>query len=78
MPSATEVALRPHAAGAALALLCVAMAGGAGAAEFSRDLQVSELRPGVWIHTSWQVLADGTRFPSNGLIVREGDHLRLP
>jgi metallo-beta-lactamase class B VIM len=41
------------------------------------DLQVRELRPGVWIHTSWQKLADGTRFPSNGLIVREGDHLLL-
>ncbi|HVR97724.1 MAG TPA: subclass B1 metallo-beta-lactamase [Thermoanaerobaculia bacterium] len=43
----------------------------------SPDLQVTELRPGVWLHTSWQVLSDGTRFPSNGLIVREGDKLVL-
>lgn len=43
----------------------------------SSDLQVRELRPGVWMHTSWQKLSDGTRFPSNGLLVREGDHLLL-
>jgi metallo-beta-lactamase class B VIM len=43
----------------------------------SPDLQVSELRPGVWLHTSWQALSDGTRFPSNGLLVREGDRLVL-
>jgi metallo-beta-lactamase class B VIM len=41
------------------------------------DLEVRELRPGVWIHTSWQKLANGSRFPSNGLIVREGDSLLL-
>lgn len=43
----------------------------------SPDLQVSDLRPGVWLHTSWRVLSDGTRFPSNGLVVREGDRLVL-
>lgn len=32
---------------------------------------------GVWLHTSWQVLPDGTRYPSNGLLVREGDALSL-
>ena len=47
------------------------------AADASRDLQVRELRPGVWLHTSWRVLPDGTRLPSNGLVVREGDHLLL-
>jgi glyoxylase-like metal-dependent hydrolase (beta-lactamase superfamily II) len=41
------------------------------------DLQVSELRPGVWLHVSWQTFPDGTRVPSNGLIVREGDQLLL-
>lgn len=45
--------------------------------ELSPDLQVTLLRPGVWLHTSWRVLADGTRFPSNGLIVREGEGLLL-
>ena len=43
----------------------------------SADLHVRELRPGVWMHTSWQRLDDGKRFPSNGLVVREGDHLVL-
>lgn len=43
----------------------------------SADVQVSELRPGVWIHTSWYTYPSGTRFPSNGLIVQEGDHLLL-
>lgn len=45
--------------------------------EVSANLTVSELRPGVWIHTSWQTLGSGTRFPANGLIVRNGDELLL-
>lgn len=49
----------------------------AAAAPQAADLQVSELRPGVWLHVSWQTFPDGTRVPSNGLIVRDGDHLLL-
>lgn len=45
--------------------------------QVSPDLQVRELRPGVWLHTSWRVLQDGVRFPSNGLIVRDGGELLL-
>lgn len=41
------------------------------------DLELRELRPGIWLHTSWQALEDGTRFPSNGLVVREGNGLVL-
>lgn len=41
------------------------------------DVQVTELRSGIWLHTSWQTFPDGTRFPSNGLIVREGEQLLL-
>ncbi len=41
------------------------------------DLQVTRLAEGVWLHTSWQVLPGGTRYPSNGLLVREGDALTL-
>ncbi|HYH47751.1 MAG TPA: subclass B1 metallo-beta-lactamase [Thermoanaerobaculia bacterium] len=48
-----------------------------GSWEVSADLQVREIRPGVFLHTSWRLLADGTRFPSNGLVVREGDGLLL-
>jgi metallo-beta-lactamase class B VIM len=41
------------------------------------DLSVTVLADGVWMHTSWRTLAGGTRFPSNGLIVRDGDELIL-
>jgi metallo-beta-lactamase class B VIM len=45
--------------------------------EVTPDLQVTPLADGVWLHTSWQVLPGGTRYPSNGLLVREGDSLAL-
>jgi metallo-beta-lactamase class B VIM len=41
------------------------------------DLEIREVRPGVWVHTSYYTYPDGTRFPANGLIVREGDGLLL-
>ena len=40
------------------------------------DLEISELQPGIWIHTSWMTLNNGARFPSNGLAGRE-DHSRV-
>jgi glyoxylase-like metal-dependent hydrolase (beta-lactamase superfamily II) len=45
--------------------------------EVTPDLQITRLADGVWLHTSWQVLPGGTRYPSNGLLVREGDALVL-
>lgn len=36
---------------------------------------IKEIRPGVWIHTTFFTYPDGTRFPSNGLLVKEGDGL---
>lgn len=39
-------------------------------------LQVEQIQPGVWVHTSYNRF-DGVLYPSNGLIVREGDHLIL-
>ncbi|ASK33310.1 VIM family subclass B1 metallo-beta-lactamase [Alcanivorax sp. N3-2A] len=39
-------------------------------------LRVEPLAPGVWMHTSYNTF-DGVLYPSNGLIVREGDHLVL-
>lgn len=56
-------------------LLCFAQA--AAAAELETDVEVRSLRDGVWVHTSYNTLDDGTRFPSHGLIVREGDALTL-
>jgi len=40
-------------------------------------LSIQALRPGVWLHVSWMTLANGRRFPANGLIVRDGDELIL-
>lgn len=41
------------------------------------DLQVWQIRPGVWVHRSWHVLDDGARFYSNGLIVQQGSKVAL-
>lgn len=43
----------------------------------SEDLQVTQIRDDVWVHTSWHVLPGDLRFPSNGLLVRDGDALVL-
>lgn len=54
-----------------------APAAGARVRQLSPDLRVEELRPGLWLHTSWSVLEGGVRFPSNGLLVEAGDSLVL-
>lgn len=41
------------------------------------DVVIREVRPGVWVHTSYYTYPGGTRFPANGLIVREGNGLLL-
>jgi metallo-beta-lactamase class B len=38
---------------------------------------LDSLRPGVWVHTSYYTYPNGSRFPSNGLVVRDGDGLTL-
>lgn len=43
----------------------------------SEDLQVTQIQADVWVHTSWHVLPGDRRFPSNGLLVRDGDALVL-
>lgn len=47
------------------------------AGETAPALEIRELRPGVWLHTSYYTYPDGTRFPSNGLLVRAEDGLLL-
>ncbi len=47
------------------------------AVQVASDLRVVPIADGVWMHTSWRLLPGGVRFPSNGLLVREGDHLVL-
>lgn len=41
------------------------------------EVEIREIRPGVWVHTSWYTYPGGVRFPSNGLIVRTADDLLL-
>ncbi len=43
----------------------------------SDQLSVTALKPGVWMHTTWQKFPGGPRFPSNGLLVKNGDGLVL-
>jgi len=40
-------------------------------------VELRPLRPGVWLHTTYYRYPDGTRVPSNGLVVRDGDGLLL-
>jgi glyoxylase-like metal-dependent hydrolase (beta-lactamase superfamily II) len=39
------------------------------------NLDIKPLAPDVWLHTSWQTVATWGLVPSNGLIVREADHV---
>ncbi|NNF16311.1 MAG: subclass B1 metallo-beta-lactamase [Gammaproteobacteria bacterium] len=41
------------------------------------DIEIVPLDEGVWLHTSYYTYPSGSRFPSNGLIVRTGDSLLL-
>ena len=43
----------------------------------SERLAITEVRPGVWVHTSYMDLGNGVIFPGNGLLVRDGDGLVL-
>jgi metallo-beta-lactamase class B VIM len=40
-------------------------------------IELRELAPGVWIHTSYGIYPSGLRVPSNGLVIREGESLLL-
>lgn len=41
------------------------------------EIKLRQLRPGVWIHTSYYTYPGGARLPANGLVVRDGDGLLL-
>jgi metallo-beta-lactamase class B VIM len=61
-------------------LLAISLSSIAAAQDGSPPDPVVEIRgltEGVWIHTSFRTLDDGSRFPSHGLVVREGDSLTL-
>ena len=41
------------------------------------EIELRQLRPDVWIHTSYYTYPGGARVPANGLVVRDGDGLVL-
>lgn len=41
------------------------------------EVFITKIDEGVWLHTSFYAYPNGTTFPSNGLIVREGQSLTL-
>jgi glyoxylase-like metal-dependent hydrolase (beta-lactamase superfamily II) len=43
----------------------------------SDELQIRQLAPDLWEHTSWHLLDGNRPYPSNGLIVRDGDSVTL-
>ncbi len=43
----------------------------------SDQLQIRQLAPDLWEHTSWHLLDSNRPYPSNGLIVRDGDSITL-
>ncbi len=47
------------------------------AAVVAPEIEIRSVADGVWVHTSHYTYPSGTRFPSNGLIVRTGDGLLL-
>ena len=50
---------------------------GAGHSHPNPDVEIRHLAEGVWLHISHHTFPNGDRFPSNGLIVREGRELTL-
>ena len=41
------------------------------------EVRLRQIRDGVWVHVATQEIAEGFVFPSNGLVVRDGDDLLL-
>ncbi len=45
--------------------------------ETKHEIKITKLDEGVWLHTSFYIYPSGIKFPSNGLIVKEGKSLTL-
>ena len=59
------------------ALLIMNLFGAAAAQERLPVIEVRDLIEDVWLHTTYRTLDDGMRFPSHGLVVRDGETLTL-
>lgn len=49
----------------------------AGCQTAPNDIEITQLDEGIWLHTSYYTYSGGSRFPSNGLIVRTDNSLLL-
>lgn len=43
----------------------------------NKELEITKLEEGVWLHTSYYIYPTGLIFPSNGLIIKDGQELTL-
>ena len=43
----------------------------------NKELEITKLEEGVWLHTSYYTYPNGLVFPSNGLIIKNGQELTL-
>lgn len=50
---------------------------GTAAPSSNTDVKISKIDDGVWLHTSFYTYPNGVKFPSNGLIIKEGASLTL-
>ena len=41
------------------------------------NVEITKIGDGVWLHTSFYIYPNGVKFPSNGLIIKEGQSLTL-
>ncbi len=41
------------------------------------EIALRQIRPDVWVHVSTETLSNGAAYPSNGLVVRDGDGVWL-
>lgn len=60
-----------------LPLLLAALATVSGCQAPLHNIEITALDEGVWVHTSYYTYPGGARFPSNGLIVSNGERLLL-
>lgn len=61
----------------ASALIVLLLVTGPLCAQAKPDVQLRLLAEGVWLHTSYYTYPSGHTFPSNGLVIRDGDELTL-
>jgi metallo-beta-lactamase class B VIM len=69
--------LRPFAVVAVLLIACGYARAERAVPRSDATVELDSLRPGVWVHRSYYTYPNGSRFSSNGLVVRDGDALTL-